>query len=98
MLHDVSSYFLAPCLVGLILAYGIIVIIGGTTDLSAASFGIDNASDIGGSDGMFPPIVLLLAQLTVTMFGLVSVFLGFQVCVGLCFYPEKRGESNREKT
>lgn len=41
--------------------------------------GVDTAPDIGGSDGVFPPIVLLLAQLTVTMFGLVSVFLGFQV-------------------
>lgn len=66
-------------LAGLILAYGIIVIIGGTTDLAGAAFGVDTAPDIGGSDGVFPPIVLLLAQLTVTMFGLVSVFLGFQV-------------------
>lgn len=69
---------------GLILAYGIIVIIGGTVDLAGASNGIENAPDIGGSDGVFPPIVLLLAQLTVTLFGLVSTFLGFQVCVRVC--------------
>lgn len=69
---------------GLILAYGIIVIIGGTVDLAGASNGIENAPDIGGSDGVFPPIVLLLAQLTVTLFGLVSTFLGFQVCVCVC--------------
>lgn len=67
--------------IGLILAYGIIVVIGGTNDLAGAALGVDTADDIGGSDGVFPPIVWLLAQLTVTLFGLVSVFLGFQVCV-----------------
>lgn len=71
---------MAAPLAGLILAYGVIVIIGGTTDLAGASAGVDAADDLGGSEGVFPPIVLLLAQLTVTMFGLVSVFLGFQVC------------------
>ncbi|CAN0314422.1 unnamed protein product, partial [Ectocarpus sp. 13 AM-2016] len=60
---------------GLILAYGIIVIIGGTVDLTAASA---EGVDWNGSDGVFPPIVILLAQLTVTLFGLVSMFLGFQ--------------------
>lgn len=74
-----------PCIpAGLILAYGIIVLIGGTNDLAGAAFGVDTADDIGGSDGVFPPIVWLLAQLTVTTFGLVSVFLGFQVCLGVC--------------
>ncbi|CAM9235177.1 unnamed protein product [Scytosiphon promiscuus] len=63
---------------GLILAYGIIVIIGGTVDLAGAAGGGDRSNDWNGSDGVFPPIVLLLAQLTVTTFGLVSVFLGFQ--------------------
>ncbi|CAN0127243.1 unnamed protein product, partial [Ectocarpus fasciculatus] len=60
---------------GLILAYGIIVIIGGTVDLTAASA---EGVDWNGSDGVFPPIAGLLAQLTVTLFGLVSTFLGFQ--------------------
>ncbi|CAM9764103.1 unnamed protein product [Ectocarpus sp. 4 AP-2014] len=63
---------------GLILAYGIIVLIGGTNDLAGAALGVDTADDIGGSDGVFPPILWLLAQLTVTVFGLVSVVLGFQ--------------------
>lgn len=75
----------APCLAGLILAYGIIVSIGGVTDLAGAAMALDIAPDIGGSEGVFPPIVILLAQLTVTIFGLVSIFLGFQVCV--CFDP-----------
>lgn len=70
---------------GLILAYGIIVTIGGITDLAGASMGIDVAPDINGSDGVFPPIVILLAQLVVSMFGLVSIFLGFQVCVRVWF-------------
>eukprot|EP00903_Cladosiphon_okamuranus_P013017 g12145.t1 len=63
---------------GLILAYGVVVTIGGITDLAGASAAIDVAPDIGGSEGVFPPIVLLLAQLTVSTFGLVSIFLGFQ--------------------
>ena len=72
----------APCPTGLILAYGIIVIVGATPDLAGAAGGGDRSNDWGGDgpNGVFPPIVLLLAQLTVTMFGLVSVFLGFQVC------------------
>lgn len=80
MLNDVSFVVDALYLVGLILAYGIIVLIGGTNDLAGAAFEVDTTDDVGGSDGVFPPIVWLLAQLTVTTFGLVSVFLGFQVC------------------
>ncbi len=72
-----------PIVTGLILAYGVIVIVGGTRDLAGAAGGGDRSNDwLGDPDnGVFPPIVGLLAQLTVTMFGLVSVFLGFQVCV-----------------
>lgn len=79
--RPISMLMFCMYLVGLILAYGIIVLIGGTNDLAGAAFGVDTAPDIGGSDGVFPPIVWLLAQLTVTIFGAVSVFLGFQVCM-----------------
>ncbi|CAM9909275.1 unnamed protein product [Pylaiella littoralis] len=66
---------------GLILAYGLIAMIGGTVDTAGAAFGVDAAPDINGSEGVFPPILLLLANLTVSIFGLLSVILGFQYLV-----------------
>lgn len=69
---------------GLTLAYGLIVLIGGTVDLAGAAGGGHASNNWGGETGVFPPILLLLAQLTVTTFGLVSVVLGFQV--GFVFF------------
>lgn len=60
---------------GLILAFGLMVSIVAVHDL--VDVAAENV-DWNGSDGVFPPIVLLLAQIVVTLFGLVSVFLGFQ--------------------
>lgn len=60
---------------GLVLAYGLLVFIPGTMDLIGAS--AENV-DWNGADGVFPPILGLLANLVVTLFGMSSVFLGFQ--------------------
>lgn len=59
----------------LTLMVGILAFVFGTVNLvDVAADGVD----WDGEDGVFPPIVLLLANITQTLFGLVSVFIGFQ--------------------
>lgn len=59
---------------GLIVAFGLLTFVPGTVDLIGSS--AENV-DWNGSDGVFPPIVGLLANLTVTLFGMSSVIIGF---------------------
>ena len=58
------------------------MIVGGTPNLAGSAGAGDRSNNWSGDgpNGVFPPIIMLLAQLTITLFGLVSVFLGFQVC------------------
>lgn len=60
---------------GLILAFGCVIAIPAVHDLVGAA-----AEDVdwSGSEDEFPPILGLLANLTVSVFGLSSIFLGFQ--------------------
>lgn len=60
---------------GLMLVYGTIPFITAVRDLAGAA-GED--IDWNGEEGVFPPILNLLASLTVTVFGLTSIFIGFQ--------------------
>lgn len=59
----------------LTLMVGIIAFVFGTFNLIGVA-----AEDVDwdGEDGVFPPILLLLANVVQTLFGLVSVFIGFQ--------------------
>lgn len=72
---------------GLVLAFGILVFLPGTIDLIGAIS--DDNVDWNGSSGVFPPILLLLAQVVVTLFGMSSVFLGFQYLA--CRWGSKAG-------
>lgn len=66
---------------GLIIVFGLLAGIPGVRDLiGAAAENVDWEGDPG--NGVFPPILGLLANLVVALFGLVSVFLGFQYLVG----------------
>ena len=60
---------------GLTLMVGIIAFVFGVFNLVSLNY--DNV-DWDGADGVFPPILPLLGQLTQSLFGLVSVFVGFQ--------------------
>lgn len=61
---------------GLTLCFGILAFLPGTANLIGASMG--GNVDWDGSEKVFPPILNLLGALTVTIFGMSSVFLGFQ--------------------
>lgn len=60
---------------GLILAFGCVIAIPAVHDLVGVA-----AEDVdwNGAEDVFPPILGLLANLTVSVFGLSSIFLGFQ--------------------
>lgn len=66
---------------GLIVVFGLLAGIPGVRDLIGAS--AKNVDWEGDPDnGIFPPIIGLLANLVVVLFALASVFLGFQYLVG----------------
>lgn len=61
---------------GLVVAFGLLAFIPGTINLIGGAK--DSGVDWDGADGVFPPIAVLLGDLTVTLFGMSSVFIGFQ--------------------
>lgn len=61
---------------GLILCFGLLAFIPGNGGLMNSIR--DDDVDWNGSDTEFPPIVSLLGDITVTLFGMSSVFIGFQ--------------------
>ena len=61
---------------GLVLTFGLVAFVLGTLNLLGAIR--DDGVDWDGSDGVFPPILGLLGNLTLTLFGMTSVFVGFQ--------------------
>lgn len=61
---------------GLVLAFGLLAFIPGNAGLMNSI--MDGDVDWNGSDTVFPPIVSLLGDITVTLFGMTSVFIGFQ--------------------
>lgn len=60
---------------GLVLVYGLIAFIPNIAALAGAS---DVDVDWDGADEVFPPILNLLGSLTVSLFGLSSIFIGYQ--------------------
>lgn len=71
---------------GLILAYGLLVLLPGSIGLITEAG--DNI-DWDGGDAVFPPILRLLGNLVLTLFGMASVFLGFQYVA--CKWGSKLG-------
>lgn len=63
---------------GLIITFGLLAFVPGT--LSLIDMAAENV-DWDGDDDVFPPILRLLASITVMLLGMSSVFLGFQYLV-----------------